>query len=100
MSLWSLFIALTALAVALSMRAAVFAPRGRVPVQDARDQDPKEDSPPDLRGDVRDLRLRIEALESDVDDLNRLTTNLREENEYLQQRLDAGQGGLDAGGTR
>jgi chaperonin cofactor prefoldin len=43
------------------------------------------------------LQARIENLEAEVDDLNRLTTALREETENLQQRLDAEQGGFRTG---
>jgi len=96
-SLWSLFIALTALAVALSMGAAVWRPR-----------DGSRHRPVDMGDDdgarVRDgrdvltaLQARIENLEAEVDDLNRLTTALREETENLQQRLDAEQGGFRTG---
>lgn len=96
-SLWSLFIALTALAVALSMSAAVWRPRDgsrQLPVDRADDDGA---SVRDGRDVLTALQARIENLEAEVDDLNRLTTALREETEYLQQRLDAEQGGFRRG---
>lgn len=98
MSLWSLFIALTALAVALSMRAAVWRPKD-AQVSLTVDDDDEPSQPLDARELLAHLQQRIDALEGEVDDLHRLTAALQEENDILQQRIDAAQGGMRSGGS-
>src|SRR5438874_7136613 len=39
-------------------------------------------------GDARDLRRRIEVLESDLDDLNRSVTGMRDELQFMQRLLE------------
>lgn len=88
MSLWGVFVIVGSIGIILSLGAAVLRPRDRAAEIDAvrADELPlrRERSVDSDAG----LSARVDALEVEVDDLQRAVTQLREENEYLQQRLD------------
>ena len=88
MSLWGLFVILGAIGVVLSLGAAVLRPRDRASQRrELRSEEfvPRGTPSPD---GLAALQSRVEALEIEVDDLQRAISTLREENEYLQQRID------------
>ena len=88
MSLWGLFIIVGSIGVILSLGAAIVRPRDRSEppgeIHGGGSANPRARHEDSLTG----LQSRVDALEIEVDDLHRAIAALREENEYLQQRID------------
>jgi len=97
MSLWGLFITLGSIGVILSLGAAVMRPRDRAVALPDGDVGGQRVALTGNEETVVELQARVDALETEVDDLHRAIAALREETEYLQHRIEGDSHGPHAG---